>query len=121
MGGGTMITVSYELAQRMKNKGWEQETEFKWYKTLYESDLKMLCFAPTADEIAEALKADFIQFTVKYTLYETEPVFAYTIFTNNDIPNQPEKGTVFIPMRKGVGTNIAEALGELWCKIQERK
>jgi hypothetical protein len=127
-----MITVSYELAQRMKNKGWEQETEFYYRQSVKKEprhrdnivefvDLDVFMSAPTADEIAEALKADFIQFTVKYTLYETEPVFAYTIFTNNDIPNQPEKGTVFIPMRKGVGTNIAEAIGELWCKIKEDK
>jgi hypothetical protein len=109
-----MITVSYKLAQKMKKLGWEQKTEFKWYKTLlsevalrfepYESDLKMLCFAPTADEIVKAIPNE-TEVEVDRLATGVWQAFAF-------------KDRKYI-IQSVEGTTIAEALGELWCKIQE--
>lgn len=105
-----MITVSYELAQKMKELGWEQETEFYYRQSLKKEprhrdnivefvDLDVFIPAPTADEIAEAINGDI------------------------DVARYDDKyeAWVYSVSDAGCGPTIAEALGELWCKIKERK
>jgi hypothetical protein len=106
-----VITVSYELAQKMKKLGWEQKTEFYYLQSVKKEprhrdnivefvDLDVFMSAPTADEIAEAINGDIE--VARYN-YEYEALWVYSVST------------------VGCGHTITEALGELWCKIQERK
>lgn len=119
------LTVSLDLAKRMKDLGWEQVTEFNWYGMQgYEillhktSDDRLyydcFIFAPTSDEILRELpyEIDFKK--------EDEKAFLKIEKSGEDYSAKYVAFSFVLP-NYDYHKTFSEALGLLWCYLKENK